>query len=128
MINMKQHAEKEPGFTLLEVLIALVILALAFTTSFMALSASARHLLSLQDKTAAQWVGLNVIARAQLGIMQVPQGSGTTSGTDKMFDSDWSWMLSVTPTPDVNTSRLIVSVGKGARQSGEVTLTGYMPK
>jgi len=120
--------KKQTGFTLLEVLIALVILALAFTASFLALSSSARHLLSLQDKTAAQWVGLNVISRAQLGIMQVPQGSGSTTGTDKMFNKDWSWQLSVSPTPDTNTSRIDVTVGKGNNQSGVTSLTGYLPK
>jgi general secretion pathway protein I len=119
---------KSSGFTLLEVLIALVILALAFTTSFLSLSSSARHLLALQEKTAAEWVGMNVIARAQLGLMQVPQGSGTTTGTDKMFGSSWSWALSITPTPDVNTSQMKVSVGKGENQSGLITLTGYLPK
>jgi len=125
---MTQEAIKESGFTLLEVLIALVILALAFTTSFLALSASARNLLSLQDKTAAEWVGLNVIAKAQLGIMQVPQGSGSVSGTDKMFDADWSWTLSVYPTADISTSRLSVNVGKGSNQAGMLTLTGYLAK
>jgi general secretion pathway protein I len=118
---------KQFGFTLLEVLIAMVILALAFTTSFLALSSSARNLLSLQDKTAADWVGLNVIARAQTGIMQVPKGSGTTSGTDKMFAADWSWKLVINPTADKNTAMMTVTVGKGSQQSGTVTLTGYLP-
>ncbi len=114
------------GFTLLEVLIALVILALAFSTSYLTISSTVRHLIDLQDKTAAGWVGLNVIANAQLGAITVPKNSGSINGSEKMFHSDWNWTLALFPTPDANVSQMTVKVSKSTRSSTTIEITGYL--
>ena len=52
------------GFTLIEVLVALVIVAIGMAAVLGALSSSANTLSFLRDKTFAQWVALNQIAHA----------------------------------------------------------------
>lgn len=123
---MIRNVMKQSGFTLLEVLIALVILALAFSASYLSISSTTRHLIALQDKTAAEWIGLNVIANTQLGIITVPQNSGSTNGSDKMFDSDWNWKLTVFSTQDVNVSQMTVDVSKSNSSSTVIEITGYL--
>lgn len=113
------------GFTLLEVLIALVILALAFSSAYYSLNNSTRHLISLRDKTAAEWVGLNVIANAQLA--RIPP-SGTINGTDNMFESQWNFQLNVQSTPDVNVSQMFVTVRKSVPPYTSIQLVGYLFK
>lgn len=116
------------GFTLLEVLIALVILALAFSTTFLSLNSATAHLISLQDKTAETWVAMNVITRAQLGLISLSSNGGTITGSEKMFNDNWDWVLTITPTPDMTVSELTVEV-KNANGHGTVNrMHGYLSK
>lgn len=111
------------GFTLLEVLIALVILSVAFSAIFLALSASTKQLIYLRDKTAAQWVGLNVIARVQLGELAK---NGSASGNENQMQTDWHWQVQVTPTPDAHTFLITVNVNAAQKNAGTTTLQGYL--
>ena len=54
------------GFTLLEVLVALLLLALAMVALVRAAGLEARALSQLQDATVAQWVASNVLAETRL--------------------------------------------------------------
>lgn len=111
------------GFTLLEVLIALVILSVAFSAIFLALSASTKQLIYLRDKTAAQWVGLNVIARVQLGELAK---NGSANGNENQMQTDWAWQARVTPTPDANTFLITVTVNAAQKKAGPTTLQAYL--
>lgn len=97
------------GFTLMEVLVALVILSVSFTAIYSGLSTNARALVYLQDKTAANWVALNVIAKYQLRWLPLQSINQHANGTEKMFHQTWYWnaKLSATTSPRV----LLISVG-----------------
>ena len=116
----------QAGFTLIEVLIALIVLALAFSASYLTMSSTARQLLILEDKTAATWVGLNVIARAQLGVISLPQTNGNVNGQEQMLNQNWFWKLALLTSPDVNVLQLMVEVAKSSSLPSSVQLTGYM--
>ncbi|GEM_PF-2611833 len=116
-----QRLLHQDGFTLLEVLIALVILAIAFSTVYLSLSAATYHLVSLQDKTAAEWVGLNVMAKAQAGLIP-PEASGT----EKMFQTNWQWHLSFSPSADPYVLHTMVTVNKEGRAQRTIQLEGYL--
>jgi general secretion pathway protein I len=80
------------GFTLIEVLVALVIVAVGMSAMMGALSSSAKTVVYVQDKTLAEWVALNQIAntRLQLGQGQVPP-TGTTNGDLDYGNRSWHW-------------------------------------
>jgi general secretion pathway protein I len=83
------------GFTLLEVLVALVIVAFGMGAVLSALSAAAFNVNALRDKTLAQWIALNKIADARLNL-QIPN-NGTSEGDIKNFgNGDWHWQQDVT--------------------------------
>ena len=83
------------GFTLIEVLVALVIVAFGVGAVLAALSSSAVNVGALREKTLAQWVALNRIADVRLNL-QAPQ-TGTTEGDVKNFaNGDWHWQQIVT--------------------------------
>lgn len=127
MILRKQRVKgmrmRKNGFTLLEVLIALVILSVAFSAIFLALSASTKQLIYLRNKTAAQWVGLNTIARAQLGLIAA---NGSAEGSENLMEVNWKWQVQVTPTPDKNTFLITVIVNAAGKEGGSTTLQGYL--
>jgi general secretion pathway protein I len=82
------------GFTLVEVLVALVIVAFGMGAVLAALSASAFNVSALRDKTLAQWIALNRITDTRLGL-QVP-ANGSTQGDIKNFgNGDWHWQQDV---------------------------------
>jgi general secretion pathway protein I len=84
------------GFTLIEVLVALVIVAVGMSALMGALSSSAKTVMYMQDKTFAEWVALNQIAndRLQLTMGQVPATGNTTGDTDYAGRS-WHWRQEV---------------------------------
>lgn len=85
---------RQGGFTLIEVLVALVIVAFGMSALLAALSSSADNISALREKTLAEWVGLNQIADARL-LPNAPQ-LGSTEGDVKGFgNGNWHWRRDV---------------------------------
>jgi general secretion pathway protein I len=84
------------GFTLIEVLVALVIVAVGMSALMGALSSSAKTVTYMQDKTFAEWVALNQIAndRLQLAQGQLP-ATGITTGDVDYANRSWHWRQEV---------------------------------
>ena len=78
------------GFTLIEVLVALVIVAFGMGAVLSALSSSAENISALREKSMAQWIAMNRIADERLNLN--PPKPGTTEGDVKAFgNEDWHW-------------------------------------
>lgn len=72
MTKFRMHAEQ--GFTLLEVLVALVILALALGALVKTGADHARNTVYLQERTLAHWAGQNLLTEFQTGMRSVAEG------------------------------------------------------
>lgn len=113
---MKQRV----GFTLIEVLIALVILSVAFSAIIYTLNQSSRDLRYLTDKTAAMWVADNVLNEARLGIQTA------TSGRQHQLDHDWYWKKNTEPTQNDKIERVMITVSLKEQGEPIVRLEGYV--
>lgn len=71
----------DAGFTLVEVLVALVVVAIGLAALMVAVSGTARTSGYLRDKTLAQWIALNRIAEVRLTVNKLAQSLSTTSGS-----------------------------------------------
>ena len=96
------------GFTLLEVLVAMAILALALGAIIRAGGESAANVSYLRDKTLAAWVAENQIVERLLQADWPPVAS--TSGEEEMAGRDWHWEIEVSETSDKDLRRIDVSV------------------
>ncbi|HEY6455704.1 MAG TPA: type II secretion system minor pseudopilin GspI [Steroidobacteraceae bacterium] len=77
------------GFTLIEVLIALVIVALGMSALLETLGSAADTSTWLRDKTFAQWIGLNQLETLRLsGALPT---DGTTDGELDYAGRHWRW-------------------------------------
>ena len=103
------------GFTLLEVLVALAVVALSLAALIKVASSNASNAAYLQEKTLAHWVGMNKIAELQVQ-HQWPD-TGTQRGTVMLGGQEWRWVVKVQATPDQDVRRLDVSVQPDARRN-----------
>jgi general secretion pathway protein I len=77
------------GFTLIEVLIALVIVALGMSALLETLGSAADTSTWLRDKTFAQWIGFNQLATLRLS--GTTPTNGTTDGELDFAGRHWRW-------------------------------------
>ncbi len=74
------------GFTLVEVLVALLVVALGLTALMLSVSGTATASGYLRDKAIAQWIALNRLTEVRLNLQQsklsVTGGTGTSAGGD----------------------------------------------
>jgi general secretion pathway protein I len=84
------------GFTLIEVLVALAIVAIGMAALMSALTTSAGTTVYLRDKTFAEWVALNRVEEVRLAL-QRPQ-KGKTDGDAELAGRKWKWHQEVLET------------------------------
>jgi general secretion pathway protein I len=96
------------GFTLIEVLVALVIVAVGMAAVMSALSSSASTLSFLRDETFAQWVALNKISTIRISGQQPPVGN--TDGDTDFAGRSWHWRQEVVSTEVPGVVRIDVKV------------------
>jgi general secretion pathway protein I len=116
------------GFTLLEVLVALVIVAFGMGAVLAALSGAAVNVGALRDKTLAQWIALNRLADVRLNL-QPPQ-VGTTQGDIKGFgNADWHWQQIVTAMQEIpGLQQITVSVRRNPGSSSGAGSSSNSPR
>jgi general secretion pathway protein I len=128
--HLPRNTAPARGFTLIEVLVALVIVAFGVGAVLAALSSSALNVSALREKTLAQWVALNRVADTRLNL-QAPQ-TGTTEGDVKNFaNGDWHWQQIVTAMEQipglmqitVKVRRLPTSPGSSSGSNSAKTIT-----
>jgi general secretion pathway protein I len=105
------------GFTLIEVLVALAIVAIGMAAVMGALTSSANTISYLRDKTFAQWVALNQIANLRLSGQQPP--TGTSDGDTDFAGRSWHWRQEVVATQVPGVERIDISVRPADLKAGD---------
>ncbi len=104
-------SRKVSGMTLIEVLIALAIIAISLTAIIKAASQNIRGTDYLQNKTISLWVGQEIMREAQLGLLSVPENDDDgTADTINMLGQDWYYRAAQTATGNTNIKKLRVRV------------------
>lgn len=112
------------GFTLLEILVALAVLALSLGALVTAVSSQARNTAHLVERTLAQWVAGNTIAEIRLEAAW--SEPGVRRGRSDMSDRTWTWRAVTTATDDPDLRRIDVSVAPEDTGKPLVTLVAYL--
>ena len=96
------------GFTLLEVLIALAVLALSMGAVIKATSDYTGNEAYLRDRTMAIWVARNVLVEFQINGEWLSVGE--RKGTREMGEQEWRWLTRISQTEESELRRLDVEV------------------
>lgn len=111
------------GFTLIEVLVALAIVALGMAALMAALGSSADSAAYQRDKTLAEWVAINRVEEVRLALQRPTKGK--TDGEVEMAGLKWRWAQEVVETEVKGILRIDVSVkpttAPGPKDSGWYT-------
>ena len=119
-------AARMRGFTLLEVLIALVVLALSLGAVIKATGDYTNNQSWLRDRTLATWVARNVLVEFQLE-GEWP-GVGEKKGTRELGNREWRWLARISQTEEEQLRRLDVEVSPVDADDTEpvTTLSGFL--
>lgn len=115
--------KKTEGFTLIEVLVAVAVVAIALAAIIKVGAESGFNLNYLRDRTMAQWVASDRLVEMQA--MEL-WGSGRDRGRRELAGRTWHWETEISNTPIAELRQVTVRVSD--REGGEplATLQGIL--
>jgi len=115
---------RQRGFTLIEVMIAMVIIAIAFTAILKATENCLTATSRLQARVVAHWVAAEILTAAQVGSLKLPTEHRDITGETHMLGQLYQWRLTNQLTTNKDINYLTVSVTQN--QQPLYTLTGSL--
>lgn len=119
-----QSPNRYRGFLLVELLIALVILALPLAAFTRTINQSIDTTAGLRDRSIALW-----IAQDQLAVHEMRRdwpATKTVSGTREMAGRNWRWQEKVLATPTPQMRRIEIEVRDADRNDVLARLVGFI--
>lgn len=110
--------KNEDGFSLIEALVALAVLAIATVGLIRTVEAHIDSTRAMEQRSAAQWVAENRLAELELGL----------SGADQveMMGQQWRVAVAAKRTDDPEIQQVLIQVYPSAGRSALATLTGFV--
>lgn len=117
------------GFTLVEVMVALAVVAVALPALLVALSQQVDATAYLRDKSVAQLVAANklvelrLLSRARQSLLE-----GRDNGVAEMADREWYWWIESKPTdvPQFRRIEIAVALAEEDEKQPLYTLVAFM--
>jgi len=117
-------AKKTSGFTLIEVLVALAILAIALAAAARATSVATLGAEETRLRALATWVAQNRIAELQ-AINAFPS-VGSASGLSSMGGAEFEWRQLTSETPNTAFRKITVTVTRPGVAQTLVTINAFL--
>lgn len=111
------------GFTLIEVLVALAVVALALLGLTRTAALQVNDFDALRERTLAGWVASNVLTETRLA-SSLP-ATGQSDGRVEFAAHAWRWTRDVSATPDPEIRRIEIRVFAGDAGDASASISGF---
>ena len=122
-------ASRKRGFTIIEVMVALLVVAIALPALLKALYQQVDGTAYLRDKAIAQWVASNRMAEVRIRRARTDSiFAEEQKGVEDMADRDWYWWMTseVTAVEDFYRVEITVATAEAERDTPVYTLVGFV--
>lgn len=124
MTNSLKVPQNKKGFTLIEVLIALAIIAIALTAILKVTAQNIENTHRIKEKTIRHWIAMQGVTMVQLKLIPISTAQDSTQVTT-MLNQKWYWRVHASDTPIKNTQKLTVSVSQNQAGPYNEELTAF---
>lgn len=112
------------GFTLVEMLVAVAVLAIALSAILAGMARYTGNAASLRERTVALWVAHNRLTLIELA--RAWPDIGSSDGEMEMAGSKWKWQAKVQKTADDHLRRIDITVKTRDRKGDAASLTAFL--
>lgn len=120
----RMHFRRSAGFTLIEVMVALVVATLALVAVMASISQMIDAGTAMRERTYASWIGQNKITEMRLANTE-PDVS-ESNGEVEFAGLEWGWTATVSETGVEFLYRVDVAVGFAGSNDVVRTVTGFI--
>ena len=128
---LSSQCKKSRGFTLVEVMVALMIVAVAVSSLLFQMMSTINNTAYLREQTVAHWVALNQLELVYLENRKTNRLiTSERSGIEEMAGKEWFWNIKPVKTDNDNFVQLVVSVyaDENDQESSVVSVTGLIDR
>lgn len=123
-MNVPGHKQSTRGFTLIEVMVALTIIAISLAALLSTSGTQATSAGYLKEKTLAHWVAANELT--ELRVSRSFPDVGDKKGSTEMANHEWYWIRTTKKTEDKNALEITFTVYSDKDYEKNLTsLIGY---
>jgi general secretion pathway protein I len=112
------------GFTLIEIIVAVAILAVAMAALITGMARYAANAAALREKTVALWVAHNRLT--EIGLEPGWPDLGASDGDVEMAGIEWRWDVTVAETPDPRVRRIDIDVRPKGGEAASMSLSSFV--
>jgi len=106
--NKVKH--RQSGLTLIEVLIALAIVAISFAALIKTIYSDTKNTQRLEEKILGHFVAMNTANAIRIGQIKISSTTSQLKGKTTLLDKNWQWQVKATPSPYPQTKQIDVKV------------------
>ncbi len=123
-MRTESEMSRERGFTLVEVMVALTVVAVTLPALLFLLSQQVDGTAYLRDRSIAQWVAADRVAEVRLAVARQRRArAGVIAGETERAGRTWNWRSEIQETPVAGFMRLTVTVSEEDADEDEVLYT-----
>lgn len=119
-------ARRGAGFTLIEVIIALAVLAFALGALISGMARYADNAAGLRERTLGLWVAHNRLT--EIDLQSNWPSTGKSDGDAELGGIEWRWFITVSETPDPAVRRIDIRVQARGRANDAAALSSFVSK
>ena len=115
MINFKTNSK---GFTLIEVVVAVAVIAIGLMGTIKTVGTVTRNTANLNERVIATWVAQNAMASYELNLED--DAEKETTGSEEVAGIEWYWTKTLVNTQDPGIQRVEIDVRRDDEPDSQV--------